>query len=50
MRCSLSELMSSGLLAPPTEPVCPMEVGVAGLDRLAGVSSAITKPVKPNHM
>lgn len=38
--------MSSGLLAPPAEEVCPIEVGVAGLDRLAGVSSDTTKPVK----
>lgn len=38
--------MSSGLLGPPTEEVRPIEVGVAGLDRLAGVSSDTTKPVK----
>lgn len=36
--------MSSGLFAPPTELLFPMEVGVAGLDRLAGASSDITKP------
>lgn len=36
--------MSSGLLALPTELLFPMEVGVAGLDRLVGASSDITKP------
>lgn len=46
IRCSRSEFMSSGLLAPPTEEVCPIEVGVAGLDRLAGVSSDASKPAE----
>lgn len=48
IRCSRSELRSSGLLAPPAEEVCPIEVGVAGLDRLAGASSDTTKPIKEN--
>lgn len=40
--------MSSGLLAPPT--VWPIEVGVAGLDRLAGESSDIKKPATHDHL
>lgn len=48
MRCSRSLLTSSGLLCLLTELLCPMEVGVAGLDRLAGVSSDITKPETHN--
>lgn len=41
--------MSSAVLAAPAEEVCPIEVGVAGLDRLAGVSSDTTNPLLWSH-
>ena len=45
MRFRRSALTSSGDLTLAREVDCPMEVGVTGLDRMAGPSSTMMKPV-----